>query len=279
MLNEEIVRIARDRVLIEIAEQSIQIRQEIQCIKEEMAARGLLHSGATVTRVSGVCVDAIKVRAQIAWQVYFRFLTTSGIMYAETLSDDLKSQVAEHIPEPLDEIKDYVRQIVLLIRMPQLIDHVATELDVARRTALAKVGTEIDLFVQSLKRKQQMSSSTDASTVFNIYSPVGSIQTGDYAVSHVSQNIDTEVKGRLLDALAKISEHLASDEVRLSHPKQEVVELIEESRLEIEKSGPNMTKLRGMLSAIGGSIQTVASMAPAYEALKLALAFVGVTLP
>jgi hypothetical protein len=279
MIDEETARIARDRLLIEIDEQASQILQDIERIKREVMKAGKLRSGETVRRVSDICVDAIKIRAQIAWQVYFRFLTTAGITYAETLSEELKSLVAEHIPEPLGEIKGYVKQIVGQIGMPHLFDHFAPELDAARRTALAKVGTEIDLFVQSLKRKQQTSSNSDASTVFNFYSPVGSIQTGDYAVSNASQNIDTEVKERLLDSLDKISKQLASDEVRLSQPKEEVVCLIEESRLEIENTRPNMTKLRGTLSAIADSIQTVASMAPAYETLKRALAFFGVTLP
>lgn len=279
MIYDEITSIARDRVQIEIGEQSAQIRQEIERIKREMAARGKLKSGAAVKRVADLCSEAIKVRAQVAWQAYFRFYTTAGVSYSETLADELKSRVAEHLPEQLGEIKDYIKQLVELIGMPQLLDHVAPELDAARRIALAKVGTEIDLFVHSLKRKQQVGETLDASTVFNIYSPVGSIQTGNFSVANVSQTIDTEVKARLLGALSQISEQLASDEISLSQPKKEVVELVEDSRREIEKSGPNMVKLRSMLSAIGSSIQTIASMAPAYEALKQALVFVSVSLP
>lgn len=278
MVDSEVARIARDRVQIEVGEQSAQILQEVARIKAEAAARGMF-GGGTAACVADLYADAIKTRALIAWQTYFRFFTTTGITYSDSLSADLKALVEEHLPEQLNDMKDDLKQLVVFIGLPQLFEHLAPRLDSARSIALEKVGTEIDLFVHSLKRRQEMKANSDSSTVFNIYSPVGSIQTGNNSISHVNQSIDAEVKDKLIDALNCIADQLGHTEALLPVSKQEVKELIDDSQREVEKNAPNMTKLRSLLTAVGTSIQTVASMAPAYELLKQALVFVGVSLP
>ncbi|GAN34598.1 MAG: hypothetical protein DYG83_09680 [Candidatus Brocadia sp. AMX2] len=189
MVDQEVARIARDRVQIEIAEQTARIKGEIERIKSEMSARGGFRSGWTLKRITDICADAVKSRVQLVWQTYFRFLTTSGISYSDTLANELKELVSYHLPEKLSDLKGYVKQNADLIGSPNLFDKLASELDSARSAALTKVGTEIDLFVHALRKKQEMKIEGETSTVVNIYSPVGSIQTGDYAISNVTQNL------------------------------------------------------------------------------------------
>ena len=52
-----------------------------------------------------------------------------------------------------------------------------------------------------------------------------------------------------------------------------------EAKGELAKSEPNSTKLRSLLSTTATAIQTVASMKPAYELLKVGLTYLGITLP
>lgn len=162
--------------------------------------------------------------------------------------------------------------------MPDSFNYAVSRFDAARSAALKKVGTEIDLFVYALQKKQGTRTGGEA-PVFNIYSPVGSIQTGDHSISNVTQNLDAEVRTKILDALHQISERLKDPNTFLAEPKAAIVELVDEGQQEIRKDKPNFTKLRSILSSVGGSIQTVASMKPAYEMLKQALTFLGISLP
>ncbi len=279
MVDQEIIRIARNRTQIEISEQNARIKEEIERIKAEMSARGTLHSSMTLKRITDICADAVKTRGQLTWQTYFRFLTTAGISHSDTLANELKELVSYHLPEQLGDLKGYVKQNADLVGSPNLFDRLAHELDKARAVTLAKVGTEIDLFVHSLRKKEEMKIEGKNSTVVNIYSPVGSIQTGDYATANVTQHLDADVRAALSEALNQIAVMLADSNIALPQPKAEIVELVDEGQQELKKNTPNITRLRSLLSAVGGSIQTVASMKPAYEMLKQALTFIDISLP
>jgi hypothetical protein len=124
-----------------------------------------------------------------------------------------------------------------------------------------------------------MSNEKSDQNVFNIYSPVGAIQTGANAIAYPTQYLDTATQERLLNALKFVEEALANTDSLPSHPKSEIVELVQESRVEIQKEKPNTTKLQTLLSTVGASIRTVASLKPAYETLKTVLVYFGVNLP
>ena len=83
MIDQEIIKIANDRIRIEIGEQNNNLLRKIDGIKAEMAGRNALRSSATVARVSDLCIETVKNRAQLIWQTLFRFITTTGISYSE----------------------------------------------------------------------------------------------------------------------------------------------------------------------------------------------------
>lgn len=279
MIDREIIKIARDRICIEIREQNNRLRDEIQRIKAEMSSRGVLHSGMTIKRVTDLCIETVKGRAQLVWQTLFRFITTTGISYTEELSKELKVLVAQHLPQKLDDLRGYIRQTAEFMGSANLHERFGQELDNARSQALEKVGTEIDLFVHSLRKKVEAEASDSSSTVFNIYSPVGSIQTGDNSITNVTQNLDTEIKDQIRKALEEIKLILNQSEVETPLPKGELIEVVQESQEELQKEKPNVTRLRSLLTTVGTSIQVVSSLGTAYGTLKQALTFLGISLP
>lgn len=279
MIDQEISKIAKARISIEVGEQNKSLRSEIDRIKREMSARGVLQSGMTISRVASLCVDTIKNRAQLVWQTLFRFITTAGISYSPDLADELKGLVAQHLPEKLGDLRGYIKQAAEMAGSPKLHEKFGQDLDSVRKQVLAKVGTEIDLFVHSLKKKAETVKDEASSAVFNIYSPVGSIQTGDNSIANVTQNIDTEVKVQIQKALEEIISQLSQPEVETPSPKDELIEVVQESQVEVQKEKPNVTRLRSLLTTVGTSIQVVSSLKPAYETLKQALTFLGISLP
>lgn len=279
MIDQEIIKIAHDRIRVEIGEQNKRLCTEIDRIKAEMAARGMFRSGVTIRRVVDLCIDTVKNRVQLIWQTLFRFITTTGISYSENLSGELKEMVAYHLPEKIGDLRGYINKIVQSVCPPSPHEKYEDELDRARNTALTKVGTEIDLFVHSLRKKIDAEKNKSTYTVFNIYSPVGSIQTGDNAIANVTQNIDTEVKEQLRKLLEEIGTILNKSEVEMPCSKGELIEVIQESHEELQKGKPNIIRLRSLLTTVGVSIQVVSSLKPAYETLKQALTFLGISLP
>ncbi|MHB8773429.1 MAG: hypothetical protein ACYC7J_20755 [Syntrophales bacterium] len=279
MLDQDIVNIAKDRINLEIGEQKKWLHTEIQRIKAEMAGRGLLHSSIIVKRVADVCVEAVKNRAQLVWQILFRFITTTGISYTEGLSEELKALIALHLPSQLADLKDQVIEISQFAGAQKMHTTLETELDAARSVALAKVGTEIDLFVHSLKRKADLQEGKSTSTVFNVYSPVGSIQIGDNSIANVNQMVDTETRQRIINALEEIESQLGDPDLDIALQKEELIEVVKETGEELQKEKPNVTRLRSLLTTVGTSIQLISSLKPAYETLKQALTFLGISLP
>lgn len=279
MLDQEVVKIAQDRIRIEIGEQNSRIHTEIQRIKVELNAKGLMRSSEMIKRVGDVCAEAVKNRAQLAWQILFRFITTTGISYVEGLSEELKALVAVHLPNQLGDLTGHMSQAVQLAGVPNLGTSFEAELHAARNMALAKVGTEIDLFVHSLRKKADVQESKAMSTIFNVYSPVGSIQIGNNSVANVSQIVDTETKYRIIRALEEIAHVLSHPDLDTALPTGELIEVVQETREELQKEKPNVTRLRSLLTTVGTSIQVVSSLKPAYETLKQALTFFGVSLP
>jgi hypothetical protein len=220
MLNEDIVKIATDRINLEIGEQKEWLSREITRIKEEMAGRGLLRSSIIVGRVGDICIEAVKKRTQLIWQILWRFITTRGISYAEGLSEELKALVSLHLANQLADLKDQLNQISQLAEATYLYTTFERKIESTKAAALAKVGTEIDLFVYSLRTKADLQESKSASTVFNIYSPVGSIQIGNNSVARVTQMIDTDNRKWIVKALEEISSKLGDPELRHSFTKR-----------------------------------------------------------
>jgi len=280
MIEKEIIEIANDRIRIEIGEQNNKLSREIDRIKSEMAARGMFHSSVMITRVSDLCIETVKNRAQLIWQTLFRFITTTGISYSEELSEELKSLVANNLPEKLGDLRGHINNTAKLARSPNLEVKLDHGLDRARNQALAKVGTEIDLFVHSLRKKAAANNKNESSPmVFNIYSPVGSIQTGDNSIANITQNIDTEVREQIRKALEEISLTLNQSELEITFPREELIEVVQETKDELQKEKPNITRLRSLLTTVGTSIQVVSSLKPAYETLKQTLTYFGISLP
>ncbi len=278
-MDVEIINIANARISIEISEQIGRLEEDIARCKGEMAGRGVLQSSMTAKKISDLCSNAIINITQVIWQTLFRFVTTSGVKYTDELAAELKLIVQSHITENLDNIRNFIQRNAQIAHFENLVPKLEGIIDAACTRAISKVGTEIDLFVLSLKNREKLAEIEPQSTTFNIYSPVGSIQTGEHAIAYVKQKINSETKEQLNKSLLLIEESLHQLDHLPNYPKDEIIELIKEGQSEIQKQRPNVTKLRTMLSTVGASIQFVGSLKPAYESLKTALTHLGISLP
>lgn len=61
--------------------------------------------------------------------------------------------------------------------------------------------------------------------------------------------------------------------------RDEVAELVEDARTELEKPKPNGFRLTNVLTGVATAVQTAASLQPAYQALKAGVLPLGIFLP
>ncbi len=159
-----------------------------------------------------------------------------------------------------------------------MIPSLHNKIDESYDLSLRKVNNEIEIFALSLNSKETSHENSDNITL-NVYSPVGSIQLGNYSTANVNQVINQDDKKELIKALNIVEKAIFSLPKITTFSKEEVLDIVQDSKQELSKEKPNKTKLRGFISTIGHSLQTVATLHSAYQAIKSAALFIGVSFP
>jgi hypothetical protein len=104
------------------------------------------------------------------------------------------------------------------------------------------------------------------------------VQAGSFGISH--QHIEQGASDAIQKALADLRQALdENSDSELPFDVPELRELIQDGETEVRKENPNGTRLRATMSAIGSAIEYAPKLRTAYEAVKWACTFIGVTLP
>ena len=276
MLDNKITDLVDRMTRVQFNERQGQLQRDIALAQSQMVARGLGRSGAIVQRVYELCSRDVEIRTLLIWQTLVRVLSQVGVRYSDDLAADLKQEIRKYLSSILEHPNDCLQKIVQQIGIGM-----ATSLSDVREQALMKVDAEIDLFVLSLLRQTEAREGKTESSgqIFNFYSPIGAIQTGPSATANVVMNLSHLDREALREALERVKEGLSIVEDLPGHPKEEVLDLVEEAKTEVGKPRPNGMRLGSVLMAVGTAIQTVGSLQPAYQALKAALLPLGIPLP
>ena len=96
--------------------------------------------------------------------------------------------------------------------------------------------------------------------------------------SHVELQFRSTTVKELTAALVDLKAAIGASDVPASI-KGNLIEVVDDCSKEVTKHTPNRTRFTGMLSGLATTIQTTASLAPAYSAFKSAAALAGITLP
>jgi len=272
MIEQKVTELAGRMIRVQFDERQDQIQRDIELVQSKMAARGLGRSGAVIQAVYDLCARDVELRALIVWQNLAMVLSKAGVFPSGTLAKDLKQVVWEYLPSIYSYPSQCLQNVTNLIGMSP-----ARSLTEARDKAVAKVNTQIDLFVLQAVAKEKPGDSSQP--IFNFYSPVGAIQTGQGATATIVQMLSPQDREALRDALDRVKQGLADVDKLPGYEKDEVLDLIEEGRREVDKSKPNSMRVTSVFSAIATAIQMAGSLQPAYQALKAALLPLGILLP
>ncbi|WP_211475020.1 hypothetical protein [Collimonas humicola] len=277
MIDLEIIEFAKQRISLEIDEQGTRVSAEIEAIKRDCAARGMMASGNLIVAIQDACVRAANERAMLVWQILHRGITTVGVSYDNGLEQQLIAAVEECLPENMRGLSGRVEEVAKRCGMAQIIPKIPDRLATARRAALGKIHSEIRLFVMTLKKTPMTEGYSPQINIHN--STIGAVQTGHQSVANVNLLNNAEGRDALMNALDVIAQELAKVDVIPGQNKSEILELVEDGKTELAKERPNLTKLTSFLPMIGSAIGVVANLKPAYDGLKAAAALIGITLP
>lgn len=255
------------------AEREHDAPRQIGKVKTEAAHRGAFHSGGTILMINEILGRELQARAILLWQAIVRVHRIVGVDEDVDLADYFKRVFRQYLDEALNALLSvYEKQSQLIsVKAPSNLKGIA-------ELSIKKHDVEIDLYVDSLRGKGRDAVASPAST-YNFYGSVGAVQSGPGAYANVVQNLAASEKRDIVDALQEVKSALQNVTDRDEKETGELIELVDESVIELQKSNPNSTKLRAWFDVIAGTIQVLANAGPAYRALKAALLPLGIVLP
>ena len=281
MFSEIILDRVNRLIDIQLAERRKQIPLEILKIKNSHNARGVLHSSMTILGIKEICEREIEIRAVLFWQNLVRVMQTIQVQSSDDLSIDLREFMKNKINSSHDELRQLCSSTLGQLFNSSSIERNAGphSLENTRDHVIAKHEVEIDLYIDTLKSGSVGTNNNPISNYNFQGSTIGAVQTGPMALANVVQNLGMEDRNAIKQALDLTRSAIASTDKILHTQKNELVEIVDEAKNELDQKNPNNTRITSLLQTIASTIQTIASAHPAYQALKSALIPLGITLP
>jgi hypothetical protein len=261
---------------------SARFQDEIGRVENDLALRGLGDSGALLKAVADACIKEIESRAADIWEDLYRALVATGVRSSPELPTELKRFFNELFRVYTDEPQRRFEGTYDRIGGGSPALRTAVGFDGRVYGARARIESEIELFSRSLERRSHMNQS-GGDTIFQIYAPVGVIQTGADAKADIVQNLNTGARKEFTELLRQIEDQLAETRTLEATQVAELRDAINETREEMGKPRPSRAMLFAKLQVIASLISAATQSAPVlksgYESLRTALAAHGIALP
>lgn len=245
-----------------------QTRQEIV---RDHAARGMLRSGSLIASLVLIEKDNLQKAVGEAWEVLKETHRAMGEDTAPETRLAMKSWMNETIGKlkvsASAEITQATTQYAVLNKQMLQLDDTET----VANSLISRYEIIIDNHVDQLMNNR----TTGASVTINAQT-IGAVLTGDRAKVHITQNVEAVKDMREL--VAQMREALNRDAGLDQHKKADLVEIADETSVELDKPSPNETKLMTLFTLLTQSVQTLPAAKPAYEAAKALLATFGISL-
>lgn len=267
---------ARFETLVEVkmAERQKLFPLDLTQIDSQASLRGMLNSSVRILQTQQAHERELEVRAILAWESLVRVHRTFGQPMSDSLRDDLKGEIHKRIDQFMAELTASLNE-----RTNRSGLNISVSLDDAHRAVTTKHDIEVDLYVDSMSVHNEEKTTGTLMQHYNFYGAVGSVQTGANATANVIQNLGADDRATLSSAIQQVRDALSNAQTVGEQQRKELLEIADECVSQMSASSPNNTKLLTMFNVLGTSIQSIASAQPAYQALKIAVLPLGITLP
>lgn len=257
--------------LIEVAfeERRKLFPKEVAQVVFQFARSGAFGSSAYMERLRQLYENEAKVRAVLVWKNLYRAHQSLGAPIGDEVASMLKGEFNRYLQDSIAELSAKLSQ------QPQ-IDSAHIDMSQGRaRTLLAKKHElEIDIYLDSLRGAADHRPVTQQ---YNFYGAV--VQTGASACANVVQTFGSQEKEAIISALSSIRQELHALVEIAESQRDDIAEIIDDTISELRAEKPNNSRVRALLTSVAATVQTAASVQPAYQALKQALLALGIPLP
>ncbi len=284
MLDPKIEAIAREKIRLEFDEREGQLGRDIGAVVSDFANRNVLRSSMAIQAVAEVFERELKIRQGLAYSALQRVCAEFGVQAGADLAPSMKAFLDDVIGTQADRLRAQMLETqpvkstaAVGIAAASFNVDVLTPYERVRANVLSNAHTEVDLFEARLStaaRQAQVTGNRVSVTGANNF-----LFTGNFSSSPVTITMNAGAKAELERALAVVEEGLAKLAEPVNFNVDDVRGMIADSKAELTKPNPNLTKLGSILMGAAATIQTAGSLTAAYAVLKGALAMVGITLP
>jgi hypothetical protein len=227
------------------------------------------HSGAFAHTCMELGGGELQVRAGLIWAAIKRTHGSLSGRDASGLLEDLQQQLAEYLTEEARVVSDYAS--VLWRENPKMFSIVRDTINIDRRNELReRFNIEAAFYVDHLKAP---SIAGVGAHIMNFNAPVGAVQTGANAVAHVS--FSTADSQRLTDAIQALRHAIETNTEMPEQQRTGTLEIAADIVTATQAKTPNAHKITGLLNGLAQSVQTVAGLQPAWEAVRSAAIAMG----
>jgi hypothetical protein len=260
-----------ESVEAELAPRATNLSAALLACDSEFAARGQFNSSMRVQKRGLVACQELEVRADIIWSLMRRCRPWFGEP-DDALLDSLSQQIRHHIDAQATAVLQLAGQT------PTDPQRRAAAIEVpitaCREQLVKKFWSQARFFVDELKHP----AATDVpNSSMNFYGNVGAVQTGLYATAHVQ--IGAADSARLVEALEGLREALPSAADMAPDAREQSAGLVTDIIAAARVDKPNRLTLNSLFMGLAVTVQTVASLRPAWDAVRQAAAAIGVHLP
>lgn len=235
-----------------------------------VVARGLLGSIAAASKYVATASDELKVRARIVWGAVRRSYGSLVGRYADSTLQDLRDQLAEHMQAQATQVRDTT---IDRMKNHQPDDGLIRDaIDNLGRELLREADVEAQFYVDELQHSAAQV--TSSSPVITIHGNVGAVQTGTYAMAHVSTAGPD--RDRLVVALEGLRQAIHQSTEVTSEQREHGTELIGDVIKSVTAEKPNVPKVAGLMGGLATTVQTVASLRGAWDFVRDAAVALGI---
>lgn len=142
---DEALSIAEDRIRASLREEKARLVTEIEAMRRQHAAKGLLRSGATLKRIRDLGIESLSRRIEMV----FSEVTASVEVVTLPVKDaqTLMPTILQFFPEDLDDQGEHIRKAVADVNVPNALAQLLDALASARANELQKTQAKLQLFV------------------------------------------------------------------------------------------------------------------------------------
>lgn len=275
MIAPRIERLVREALALDFEDRDRALFKQRNQTVSVFVRNGTLDSTMCARAIAELFQEDLKIRGALALQVYHRLASA----YPEEADSGILDAAKSLLVPMLESERARLEKIMLDqtpfkrgggTKGPAYSHDLAEALDTTKRKLL------LDAEILEAQMSVKKTDGGGATTV-NVTGYGNIVQAGLHG-STGAIILDRGSAEALSKALDLVRDGLAGVPDGAGVVKGDVLEMVEEAKQEIAKATPNKSKIATLAKGVAESVRTVAALKPAYESLKGALAYLGISI-